>query len=276
MKTSALVLAAGAGTRMKSSTPKVAHAIMNKPLVRWVIDAAKGAGVDSVVSVVGHGRDIVEPLVSDTTVVVQEEQLGTAHAVRIAQSAFDTKEGSLVVLTGDSPLITSETICSLIETQQSEKAAVAVLTMKQDDPFGYGRIIRDDSGCVCGIVEQKDCTEEQASITECNSGFYCFDQAVLLMFWKQFLTNNAQNEYYLTDVLAIAYKRGMKVIGIEADDPSECLGVNSRSQLAEATAVLQQRINRKHMDEGVSIMDPRTTWIRLCPHVKNLMSKFFL
>lgn len=261
MKTSALVLAAGAGTRMKSSTPKVAHAIMNKPLVRWVIDAAKGAGVDSVVSVVGHGRDIVEPLVSDTTVVVQEEQLGTAHAVRIAQSAFDTKEGSLVVLTGDSPLITSETICSLIETQQSEKAAVAVLTMKQDDPFGYGRIIRDDSGCVCGIVEQKDCTEEQASITECNSGFYCFDQAVLFDVLEEVSTNNAQNEYYLTDVLAIAYKRGMKVIGIEADDPSECLGVNSRSQLAEATAVLQQRINRKHMDEGVSIMDPRTTWI---------------
>lgn len=261
MKTSALILAAGAGTRMKSSTPKVAHAIMNKPLVRWVIDAAKGAGVDSVVSVVGHGRDIVEPLVSDTTVVVQEEQLGTAHAVRIAQSAFDTKEGSLVVLTGDSPLITSETICSLIETQQSEKAAVAVLTMKQDNPFGYGRIIRDDSGCVCGIVEQKDCTEEQASITECNSGFYCFDQAVLFDVLEEVSTNNAQSEYYLTDVLAIAYKRGMKVIGIEADDPSECLGVNSRSQLAEATAVLQQRINRKHMDEGVSIMDPRTTWI---------------
>lgn len=261
MKTSALILAAGAGTRMKSSKPKVAHTIMEKPLVRWVIDAAKGAGVDSVISVVGHGRDVVEPLVADTTVVVQEEQLGTAHAVRIAEGAFASKEGSLVVLTGDSPLITSETIKMLIETQQTEQAAVVVLTMKQDDPFGYGRIIRDESGQVCSIVEQKDCSEEQARITECNSGFYCFDTKVLFDVLEEVSTDNAQNEYYLTDVLSIAYERGLNVIGIEANDPSECLGVNSRIQLAQATALLQERINRQHMSEGVTIMDPRTTWI---------------
>lgn len=261
MKTSALILAAGAGTRMKSSKPKVAHTIMEKPLVRWVIDAAKTAGVDEVVTVVGHGRDVVEPLVSDTSVVVQEEQLGTAHAVRIAQSAFEPAEGSLVVLTGDSPLITTETIKSLIDTQQAEQAAVVVLTMHADNPFGYGRIIRDEAGQVCGIVEQKDCSPEQTQITECNSGFYCFDAKVLFEVLEEVSTNNAQNEYYLTDVLALAYERGMKVIGVEAQDTSECLGVNSRSQLAEATAHLQQRINRAHMDAGVTIMDPRTTWI---------------
>lgn len=261
MEASALILAAGAGTRMKSSKPKVAHEILGKPLVRWVVDAAHAAGIDSVVGIVGHGRDQVEPLLSDTTMVVQEEQLGTAHAVLVAREALAGKSGSLVVLTGDSPLVKPSTIEELVRTREESNAAVVVLTMEAENPFGYGRIVRDDAGDVMAIVEQKDCTPEQAEITECNSGFYCFDIELLFSALEEVSTDNAQGEYYLTDVLGIARNRGQRVLAYKAQDPTECLGVNSRIQLAQATQILQQRINEAHMAAGVTMMDPKSTWI---------------
>lgn len=261
MEASALILAAGAGTRMKSSKPKVAHEILGKPLVRWVVDAAHAAGIESIVSIVGHGRDQVEPLLTDTTTVVQEEQLGTAHAVLVAREALKGRTGSLVVLTGDSPLVQPSTITELVRMREEAQAAVVVLTMEAEDPTGYGRIIRDEAGDVQAIVEQKDCTPEQVAITECNSGFYCFDIELLFSALEEVSTDNAQGEYYLTDVLGIARSRGQRVLACKAQDPNECLGVNSRLQLAQATAVLQQRINEKHMAAGVTLMDPKTTWI---------------
>lgn len=261
MEASALILAAGAGTRMKSSKPKVAHEILGKPLVRWVVDAAHGAGIDSVVSIVGHAREQVEPLLGDTTIVIQEQQLGTAHAVLSAREALASRVGSLVVLTGDSPLVQASTIEELVRIREEQNAAVVVLTMEVEDPTGYGRIVRDAAGDVQEIVEQKDCTPEQALITECNSGFYCFDIAVLFEALEEVSTDNAQGEYYLTDVLGIARKRGLRVLAHVAADANECLGVNSRRQLAQATEALQERINNAHMDAGVTIMDPKTTWI---------------
>ena len=261
MEASALILAAGAGTRMKSSKPKVAHEILGKPLVRWVVDAAHAAGIESIVSIVGHGRDQVEPLLTDTTTVVQEEQLGTAHAVLVAREALKGRTGSLVVLTGDSPLVQPSTITELVRMREEAQAAVVVLTMEAEDPTGYGRIIRDEAGDVQAIVEQKDCTPEQVAITECNSGFCCFDIELLFSALEEVSTDNAQGEYYLTDVLGIARSRGQRVLACKAQDPNECLGVNSRLQLAQATAVLQQRINEKHMAAGVTLMDPKTTWI---------------
>lgn len=261
MEASALILAAGAGTRMKSSKPKVAHEIMAKPLVRWVVDAAHSAGINHIVSVVGHCRDQVEPLLEDTVTVVQEEQLGTAHAVLITKEAFAGKTGSLVVLTGDSPLVRASTIQSLVQAREESGAAVVVLTMEAEDPTGYGRIVRDAAGDVQEIVEQKDCTPEQAAITECNSGFYCFDIESLFAALEEVSTDNAQGEYYLTDVLGIARVKGQRVLACKAEDPAECLGVNSRIQLAQATKLLQQRINEEHMANGVTIMDPATTWI---------------
>ena len=159
---------------MKSSKPKVAHEILGKPLVRWVVDAAHSAGIDSVVSIVGHGRDQVEPLLSDTTMVVQEEQLGTAHAVLVAREALAGKSGSLVVLTGDSPLVRPSTIEDLVRTREENNAAVVVLTMEASDPFGYGRIVRDDAGDVVEIVEQKDCTPEQGFIASILN--FCFQR----------------------------------------------------------------------------------------------------
>lgn len=262
MNTAAVVLAAGAGTRMKSKKPKVAHEILGKPLVRWVVDAAREAGVDRVVSVVGHAREQVIPLVEgDTQVVVQEEQNGTAGAVLVCADALADFDGSLVVLSGDCPLITSDTIAALAKAREEADAAVVVLTMQLDDPFGYGRIIRDETGGVARIVEQKDATPEEAAVTECNSGFYCFDARALFDALAQVGSDNAQGEFYLTDVLEICRNAGRRVIALPAADASECLGVNSRAQLAEATRIMQQRINARHLAAGVTMWDPAQVWI---------------
>lgn len=262
MNTAAIVLAAGAGTRMKSKKPKVVHEVLGKPLVRWVVDTAHEAGVERVVSVVGHAREQVIPLVEpDTQVVVQQEQNGTAGAVLVCADALRDFDGSLVVLSGDCPLITADTVSALISLREREGAAVVVLTMQPDDPFGYGRIIRDEKGEVVRIVEQKDATPEEAAVTECNSGFYCFDARALFNALEQVGSENAQGEFYLTDVLEICRKAGRKVLGLAAADASECLGVNSRAQLAEATRVMQQRINGRHLAAGVTMWDPSQVWI---------------
>ena len=275
MTTAAIVLAAGAGTRMKSKKPKVAHEVMGKPLVRWVLDAAAGAGVDRTVVVVGHCADQVIPLVEGRgEIVEQAERKGTGHAVDMCREAFEGFEGSIVVLSGDCPLITSATIRELIRSRERANAAVVVLTMKLDDPTGYGRIIRSTTGQVDRIVEQKDTTPLEASVTECNSGFYCFDAKVLFEALTKVSNDNAQGEYYLTDVVGICRTMGRAVLAFPAADPSECLGVNSRAQLAEATKVAQRRINAAYMDAGVTMMDPDQVWIgpdvRIDPDVELL------
>ena len=262
MEAAAVVLAAGAGTRMKSKKPKVAHEVLGKPLVRWVVDAARAAGLERVVSVVGYAREQVIPLVEgDTDLVVQEERLGTADAVASCRSVLGDFDGSVVVLSGDCPLIRPETIRALVEERERNEAAVVVLTMNLDDPFGYGRIVRDAQGAVERIVEQKDASADEAAITECNSGFYCFDARALFDALSQVSDDNAQGEYYLTDVLEICRKAGSPVLALTTDDASECLGVNSRSQLAEASKYAQRRINGLHLAAGVTMTDPDLVWI---------------
>ncbi len=262
MEAAAIVLAAGAGTRMKSKKPKVAHEVLGRPLVRWVVEAAKSAGASRVITVVGHEREQVIPLVeADTQVVVQEKRDGTAGAVLVCAEALADFDGSLVVLTGDSPLIKPETIARLAAVRDEHDAAVVVLTMKLDDPTGYGRIIRDAAGHVERIVEQKDATPEQAAVNECNSGFYCFDARALFEALSQVNDDNAQGELYLTDVLEICRRAGRAVLALPTDDATECLGVNSRVQLAEATKAMQRRINHAHMMAGVTMTDPDQVWI---------------
>ena len=262
MEAAAIVLAAGAGTRMKSKKPKVAHEVLGKPLVRWVVDAANAAGVTQVATVVGHAREQVIPLVEgDTQVVVQEVQNGTAGAVLACADAFAGFDGSLSVLTGDCPLIKPKTIARLAQVRDENNAAVVVLTMKLDDPTGYGRIIRDADGQVERIVEQKDATPEEAAVNECNSGFYCFDARALFDALAQVSNNNAQGEFYLTDVLEICRNAGRPVLALATDDATECLGVNSRIQLAQVTKVMQRRINHAHMAAGVTMVDPDQVWI---------------
>ena len=262
MGLAAIVLAAGAGTRMKSKRPKVAHEMLGKPLVNWVIDAAGEAGIERVVTVVGHMREQVEPLVAQASeIVVQEQQRGTADAVMSCREALEGFEGSLLVLSGDSPLITADTMRQLIDLRERNNAAVVVLTMKLDDPFGYGRIVRDEGGAVRRIVEQKDATPEEAALNECNSGVYCFDARALFEALEQVGSDNAQGEYYLTDVLHICRRAGRAVLALPAKDANECLGVNSRIQLAQATKIAQRRINEAFMLSGVTMLDPDQVWI---------------
>ena len=242
MKTAAIVLAAGAGTRMKSDKPKVAHEVLGKPLVNWVLDAAEEAGIERLVTVVGHKREQVIPLVEDRAeIVVQEEQRGTAHAVLSCSDALADFEGSLLVLSGDCPLITSETMKALIDMRESNDAAVVVLTMEMADPTGYGRIIREADGSVARIVEQKDASSEEAAVTECNSGFYCFDAKALFEALGQVGSDNAQGEFYLTDVLEISRNAGRAVLALPAKDPNECLGINTREQLAAVEEIARAR-----------------------------------
>ena len=262
MGTAAIILAAGAGTRMKSKKPKVAHEMLGKPLVNWVIDEARAAGIEELVAVVGHGREQVEPLVEGKArIAVQREQRGTADAVATCRDELAGFKGSLLVLSGDCPLITADTMRALVRTREENDAAVVVLTMKPENPFGYGRIIRDEAGQVERIVEQKDATPEEAAVGECNSGFYCFDARALFDALTQVSSDNAQGEFYLTDVLEISRRAGRAVLALQASDDTECLGINSRAQLAEATKIAQRRINAAHMAAGVTMTDPDQVWI---------------
>ena len=242
MKSAAIILAAGAGTRMKSEKPKVAHEMLGKPLVNWVIDAAEEAGIEKLVTVVGHKREQVEPLVAGKSeVVVQAQQRGTADAVASCAEALSDFDGSLLVLSGDCPLITAGTMRALVEAREQGDAAVVVLTMRPADPFGYGRIIRDENGQVERIVEQKDATPEEAAVGECNSGFYCFDAKALFEALGKVGSDNAQGEFYLTDVLEICRRAGRAVLALPAADDVECLGINTPEQLAQLAELAKNR-----------------------------------
>ncbi len=261
MSVTALILAAGEGTRMRSETPKVAHKVLGVPMINLVVDAAHTAGCSRVIAVTGHRADVVEALIPGTACVRQEQQLGTGHAVMCAREALEPISGSLVVLSGDTPLMRPETIAGLAAMRESAGAAVTVLTAVLENPAGYGRIVRDRDGEVAAIVEDKDCTPEQRAITEVNTGTYCFDAAVLFAHLDRLTTSNAQGEYYLTDMIGVFSDEGMTVSAMITDDPLETMGVNSRVQLAEATAVMQARINRRHMLGGVTMTDPALVWI---------------
>ncbi len=261
MGTTALVLAAGEGTRMKSDIPKVAHEILGVPMVQLVVDAAHDAGCDRVVVVTGHRAELVELLVGERECVRQEQQLGTGHAVMCARDQLETSSGSLVVLSGDSPLLRPETIGALMDERERVGAAAVVLTAHVDDPTGYGRIVRGPRGEVVGIVEHKDLAADQTGIDEINTGTYCFDSRLLFEHLDRLDTNNAQGEFYLTDMVSVLQAEGLGVTTVVTDEPTETLGVNSRIQLAEASRILQQRINERHMLAGVTMVDPGLVWI---------------
>ena len=218
MPINAIVLAAGEGTRMKSRHPKVAHKLLDKPLVWWSVDAARKAGVDRIIVVVGNGADEVRAIFAndaDVECVEQTKRLGTGHAVRCVRDAIGGFQGPTVVLTGDTPLVRAETISALINETKANHNAATVLTMCPPDPTGYGRIRRNDQGDVLAIVEHKDCTpDEQAALTECNSGIFCFCGGRLTANIDKIGTNNAQGESYLTDMVGIYVDMGEPVSAV--------------------------------------------------------------
>lgn len=254
-----VILAAGQGTRMKSKVPKVLHKVLDKTMVDYVIDASQEAGAEDICVVVGHQSKMVKSMIGPRVkFALQKEQLGTGHAVM--QAGDFINEGNILVLCGDTPLITAETIKKLNELHNEENNDATVVSMLVNDPTGYGRIVRVDNE-FSKIVEQKDATDEQASIREVNTGVYIFKGEALKAAFEKLTNNNSQGEYYLTDTLEIIKKNGGKVDVMVADDSDEFIGVNSKLQLSQATETMKKRINEYHMLNGVTIMDPTSTYI---------------
>lgn len=262
MKRLAIILAAGQGKRMKSKLYKVLHPVCGKPMVGHVLDTVKQINCERSIVVVGHGAEAVKSyLGTSAEYVLQEQQLGTGHAVRQAEPLFKDEEGVTIVICGDTPLVKPETLESLIALHTKSGAAATVLSAWTERPQGYGRVIRGENGSVVRIVEQKDCSPEEDAVQEFNTGTYCFDNAKLFAALSKVTNNNAQQEYYLTDVIGILVNSGEIVEGYMTEDYAESIGVNDRLALSEAEQFMRERINRKHMLNGVTIIDPQSTYI---------------
>lgn len=264
MKTYAIVLAAGKGTRMKSDLPKVMHTISGVPMIEHVVRSVETLQVDEIYVITGHGASEVEGLFTDNrvTFVRQEEQLGTGHAVMQVAPYLQGKEGKTLILTGDTPLIESSTLKELVDLSVSKNATGVVLSTTQPDPTGYGRILHHpNEESVAYIVEEKDASEEQKRVKEVNTGIFCFDNSLLFDLLPQVTNNNQQQEYYLTDLVHIFNINGQKVYSLQKEDPSEFLGVNDRYQLAVSETIHQQRVKKRHMLSGVRLLLPDTSYI---------------
>lgn len=260
----AILLAAGKSTRMRTERPKVVHEVCGRPILAYVLDACREAGVSDCVAVVGYGKEAVLaafPHDSKIRFVEQAEQKGTGHAVMCCREEIAGKYDHVLVLCGDAPLIRAETIKELVKRHLAEGAALTLATSMLDDPTGYGRIDRDPTGRLRGIVEHGDCTPAQRQIKEINPGYYCFRVAELLVALDQIRPNNVKNEYYLTDALAILIQAGHKAVAVSAVPAQDVFGINSRQDLALVNRVMRERINDKIMANGVTLVDPANTWI---------------
>lgn len=262
MRFSAVILAAGKGVRMCSQLPKVVHRVAGKPMVVHVTDSVREAGVDRIVLVVGHGRNFVEELFPSGAVefAVQEEQLGTGHALLQAREKV-MQDDTILVLAGDTPLLQAATLKAMIDNHMRSGAAATVLTTQVEDPFGYGRIVRDPQGAFQCIVEEKDADNEQKLIREINSGMYCLQVKDAFAALAGIGAQNAQGEYYLTEILQILKNEGKIVDALLLDAQEDMYGINDRVQLAQAEKIIRRRKNESLMRSGVTIIDPRSTFI---------------
>ena len=261
-KLTAVILAAGKGTRMKSKLPKVLHKVGGHPMLEHVMDTAEMAGCQDNVVIIGHGAELVRELAGKRArIALQAEQLGTGHAVLQAKEALKDFTGTVMILCGDTPLIEGDELKKLYDYHIQFGAAATVMTAMMVNPFGYGRILRNEKGDVTGIVEEKEATPEEKLIKEINTGNYCVEAPLLFDVLQSLGRKNEQSEYYLTNLLALLRARGEKVAGLITPDSEMSMGVNSRRQLAEAENIMRRRILDKLMDDGVTIMDPASTFI---------------
>jgi len=260
-----VVLAAGEGRRMRSATPKVLHGLAGRSMLGHVVSAARALAPEHLLVVVGHGRDTVTKALAgqdqEATAVVQEQQLGTGHAVRTALESLPRLDGTVVVVPGDTPLLTPATLRALVRLHEQAGAATTLLTARVPDPTGYGRVVRDDGGAVSKVVEHKDADPDVRRIAEVATSVYAFDAAALHDALRDLRTDNVQGEEYLTDVVGLHRAAGRVVHAHVLEDAEEAMGVNDRVQLAAAARVLRDRIVRRHLLAGVAVLDPQTTWI---------------
>jgi bifunctional UDP-N-acetylglucosamine pyrophosphorylase / glucosamine-1-phosphate N-acetyltransferase len=260
-----VILAAGEGKRMKSSRSKLLHQIAGHSMLSYAVTAATTVQPEHIVVVVGHLRDQVEAHLAEIAphvlIAVQEQQLGTGHAVQAALAQLADLTGDVIVTLGDAPMLTGETLAALLDEHRTNQAAVTVLTAEVPDPTGYGRILRDTGGMVTGIVEHRDADDSQLEIIEINSGIYVFDAATLRSALTELAPSNDQGELYLTDVLSVVREAGKPVSAYVIDDVWQAEGVNDRIQLCRMNAELNRRILQRWMSEGVTVVDPATTWV---------------
>lgn len=268
MRNIAIILAAGKGTRMKSKHAKVSHRLCDRAMIRWVTDAIREAGIDDLYVVYGHRGDEVRAILGDTVYYVEQtEQLGTGHAVKTALAAIDmTDVQSVLVTCGDTPLLRGMSLAHLLEQHQKQGHAMDVMTTSLVNPFGYGRILCDEDGPIA-IIEEKDASDEQRAIQEVNVGTYAIRADFLIEAIDQLNTENAQGEFYLTDLVRIARRQDLRTGAFCLADTDESLGVNNRLQLAEAERLMRQRINHQHMAAGVTLRDPEHTYIGADVHI---------
>lgn len=264
MDIKSVILAAGKGTRMKSETPKVLHEIFGKTLVGYVLDNVKNITSENFV-IVGHHAEEVEKYIENNyenaKTVLQTPQLGTGHAVSMVCPMLKDYNGLILILCGDTPLITEKTLKKFIEFHKSQNSDLTVMSTIFENPTNYGRIIRETDNTLKCIVEEKDATSEQKAVKEVNAGIYCIDWKKVQPAFSQLTSNNAQGEYYLTDIIEWGKKNNLSVNAYIMENNEEIFGINSRLHLAEATKIMQKRINEKHMINGVTIVDPATTYI---------------
>lgn len=260
----AIILAAGQGKRMKSEKAKVLHEVCGRPMIQYVVEAARGAGAKTIIVVVGHGAESVRAVLKDEPDVqfaTQSEQLGTGHAVKVCRPLLEDYQGPVLILVGDEPLLRPEPLADLMSRQKEERSACLLGTAEVADPSGFGRILRDSAGRFLRIVEHRDCSAEERAIREVNPSCYVFELPLLWDALELVGANNAQGEYYLTDAPERLMKMGHKVAALNVLKADDILGINTRQHLAQADAIMQARIQDHWMSEGVSIVDPRNTHI---------------
>jgi len=249
---------------MRSRVAKVLHEVCGRPMLGFVVSACRLAGADRLIVVVGHGRDDVENAFRGETDIVwveQAEQKGTGHAVMCCRDTLSDFQGSALVVAGDMPLVRREMLMALLEQREQSQAAMTMATTSLDDPTGYGRIVRDAAGELAAIVEDRNCTDEQRRIREVNPSYYCFDARSLFAALERLAPDPAKGEYYLTDVVGILREGGEPVSAAVEAAPEEATGVNSRVDLAAVGRIMQDRLQRRLLDDGVTIVDPDNTWV---------------